>query len=640
MNLINGNSVVSCYVDAVSLLMMFLVLTFSERMRHRETRLLRIFHLLLLCITANCIFTFVYNAMYMQTASWCHITAMIFKTLQECMNLVILYLWLTFLDYKLYGNQRWKDPVFRFVLLLLLVLLLLFIVNIFTGTVFTFSESNILEPKRLLYYICFVEFGIFVLSAIIARVYDGKSMKIRFLHLTPMLLSVVFASGSTIYSPYDIEILGFVIGIILLCFSLLNEYRFKDEKSGLYNSDYLVYLFNLALKGKRDIRSALIMEPGGNLPVGFEILRDTLYKNYDIVRIEEKKFIMFSGIDSRSELQLLSSQLEEAVQEYNTEHPDETVLMEVSSRMRTGDEDSVSFLRSTLQEKDAGDPVRGVVSMISELDRLDQELKLAADIQINMLPRNFPPFPDRTEFELYASMTPAKEIGGDFYDFFLIDNDHLGLVIADVSGKGIPAALFMMVAKTLIKNQLMSGCNPAEALEHVSQQLYERNSSMMFVTVWLAVLQISTGRGTACNAGHEDPAVRRAGGDFELLKYKHGMVIGISKKSKYQNREFELHHGDCLLVYTDGVPEATNAALDMFGTERLTDTLNQDANGKPEELIHRVRAAVDRFADGTPQFDDITMLCLKYYGTIDDVSVLQEHQDVLKALRRVKDDEQ
>ena len=211
-------------------------------------------------------------------------------------------------------------------------------------------------------------------------------------------------------------------------------------------------------------------------------------------------------------------------------------------------------------------------------------------------------------------MTPAKEVGGDFYDFFLVDEDHLALVIADVSGKGIPAALFMMVSKTLIKNQLMSGCDPAAALEHVNHQLFERNSSMMFVTVWLAVLEISTGRGLACNAGHENPGIRRAEGDFELLKYKHGIVVGVRKDAKFENRELELRPGDSVFVYTDGVPEAANAANELFGEQRLLESLNRDADAEPEALIRRMHDEVDAFVAGAPQFDDITMLCLKYYG--------------------------
>ena len=615
MNHVYGNAIVSCYVDAASLVVMIMLLALSRRMWYRKSVFLHIFYMLNLCVTANCIIPFVYNSMYMQTAPWCHTVAVVFKTLRECVVLVIVILWLIFIDYKLNGKKKWHVHKYKLVFLPFLALLVLLIANLFTGIVFTYSDDNLIEPKPLLYFIFAVEFVYFVLSAFLVRSYDRKSEKLRFLHISPMIISILLASGTQLFAPYDIGILGYVIGIVLLSFSVISEYRFMDEESGVYSRGYLACLFDMALAGKNDIHSVLIMEPGGFLPAGFEILRDTLHRDYDVIRVETRKFLVFFRTDSRSALQLLTTHLEEAVQKHNTECPQEKVMMTVHSRIRTGDEDTFTFLRKTMEEKDSGDPVRGVVSMLSELDRLDNELKLAADIQINMLPMVFPPFPDRSEFDLYASMTPAKEVGGDFYDFFLIDRDHLGLVIADVSGKGIPAALFMMTSKTLIKNQLMSGCDPAAALERVNLQLFERNSSMMFVTVWLAVLQISTGRGIACNAGHENPVIRCDGRKFDLLKYKHGKIVGVSNKAKYENREFELHPGDCVFVYTDGVPEATNAAMEMFGEERMTDTLNQSPNEAPAELVGRMHNAVNRFADGAPQFDDITMLCLKYYGS-------------------------
>ena len=247
-----------------------------------------------------------------------------------------------------------------------------------------------------------------------------------------------------------------------------------------------------------------------------------------------------------------------------------------------------------------------------EQERIEQELIMAREIQESALPHAFPPFPDRTEFSIFASMTPAREVGGDFYDFFLIDSDHLALVIADVSGKGIPAALFMMVSKTMIKNQLMTGCSPAEALEAVNRQLCDHNSSLMFVTVWLAVLEISTGKGMVCNAGHENPCIRRAGGDFELLQYKHNLFIGIRPNAAYQNREFELHPGDCVFVYTDGVAEARNESNVMFEEERIVMALNSCKSSNPEEIVRGVKGAVDAFAGDTEQFDDITMLGITY----------------------------
>ena len=252
--------------------------------------------------------------------------------------------------------------------------------------------------------------------------------------------------------------------------------------------------------------------------------------------------------------------------------------------------------------------------MTAEKERVSTELDLARDIQASLLPDVFPAFPDRHEFSLYASMTPAREVGGDFYDFFLIDDDHLALVIADVSGKGIPAALFMAVSRTVIRDQLMSGCDPVRALERANAQLCSENPHMMFVTVWLAVVEISTGKGVACNAGHEHPAVRRAGGAFELVKYKHDRPAGFIPDTAYHSRKFELRPGDTLLVYTDGVPEANNPQKEMFGEERMTETLNRYADAEPEELIRRMYEAVASFADGTDQFDDITMLAVKYYG--------------------------
>ena len=249
-----------------------------------------------------------------------------------------------------------------------------------------------------------------------------------------------------------------------------------------------------------------------------------------------------------------------------------------------------------------------------EQERIAQELVLAREIQANALPNVFPAFPDRTEFDLYASMTPAKEIGGDFYDFFLVDDDHLAIVIADVSGKGIPAALFMMVTKELIKTQLMTGLTPAEALSNVNLKLRDNNESRMFVTVWAAVVDLSTGRGLACNAGHEHPAFRLAGGSFELLKYNHNLFITGLPGIQYDNREFEMKPGDCLFVYTDGIPEANDATSAMFGEERLLHVLNQNCDAGLKSLLDNVRSAVDSFVKGAPQFDDLTMLAFRYYG--------------------------
>ena len=246
--------------------------------------------------------------------------------------------------------------------------------------------------------------------------------------------------------------------------------------------------------------------------------------------------------------------------------------------------------------------------------RIGTELNLAKRIQADMLPNLFPAFPERDEFDLYASMDPAKEVGGDFYDFFMIDDDHLGMVIADVSGKGIPAAMFMMFSKNIIANNAMLGKLPAKALEDANNSICKNNSEEMFVTVWLGILEISTGHVVAANAGHEYPAIKSADGGFELFKDKHGLVVGGMEGLRYREYELQLEPGSKIFVYTDGVPEATNAEEEMFGTDRMIGALNTDPGAEPKQILKNVRGAVDDFVKDAEQFDDLTMLCLEYRG--------------------------
>ncbi len=246
-----------------------------------------------------------------------------------------------------------------------------------------------------------------------------------------------------------------------------------------------------------------------------------------------------------------------------------------------------------------------------ESSRIETELSMATRIQTDMLPNIYPAFPDREEFDIFATMTPAKEVGGDFYDFFLIDDDHLGLVMADVSGKGVPAALFMMMSKILVSNFAMMGGSPAKVLEQVNTQICKNNDEEMFVTVWFGVLEISTGKVTAANAGHEYPMIKKADGSFELFKDKHGFVIGGMDGMRYKDYEFTLEKGGTLFLYTDGVAEATNAENELFGTERMLEALNADPQTAPKTLLENMKKAVDEFVGDAPQFDDLTMLGVK-----------------------------
>ena len=273
-------------------------------------------------------------------------------------------------------------------------------------------------------------------------------------------------------------------------------------------------------------------------------------------------------------------------------------LRELGSSVEKMETDTLQYMQNLMQ-------------VTADRERIDTELSLATRIQANMMPNIFPAFPDRNEFDIHASMTPAKEVGGDFYDFFLIDDDHLGLVMADVSGKGVPAALFMMMAKILLYNYAMMGGTPHEVLERLNNTFCKNNDDSMFVTVWFGIYTISTGKVVAANAGHEYPIIKHGEQGFEVLKDRHGFVIGGMCGLKYRDYEFVLESGDVLFLYTDGVPEATDADGNMFGIQKLLKTLNGASDYSARGLLEAIDKDVERFVGKAPQFDDLTMLALK-----------------------------
>ena len=243
----------------------------------------------------------------------------------------------------------------------------------------------------------------------------------------------------------------------------------------------------------------------------------------------------------------------------------------------------------------------------ADKERIRAELNVAASIQASMLPCIFPPFPDRKEFELFASMIPAKEVCGDFYDFFFIDNDNLVILIADVSGKGVPAALFMVIAKTLIKN--CSSCrNPASVFDSVNKKLCEGNEAGMFVTSFIGFYNLTSGKIKFVNAGHNPPLLKKKDKSFEYLRTHPCMVLGFMDKTEYIEEEITLEAGDMLVLYTDGVTEAMNKSRDLFGEERLLDAVNNNANMSVNGLLSAIKNEVDNFAEGAEQADDLTML--------------------------------
>ena len=281
--------------------------------------------------------------------------------------------------------------------------------------------------------------------------------------------------------------------------------------------------------------------------------------------------------------------------------------------VHSGDEIEVLYKETQDMEKKIVHYLEHLIKVTGEKTRARTELGIAAQIQRDMLPQTFPPFPERKEFEIYASMDPARQVGGDFYDFFMVDDDHLALVIADVSGKGIPAALFMAITKSLLKTGITAGgASPSEVFTRLNNQICQGNKTGMFVTVWLGILEISTGILTASNAGHEYPALSRAGEPFELFKDRHGLVLAAMEGIQYKEYQITLKPGDRIFVYTDGVPESNDPDAQFFGIDRLLQALNSTPGSSPQQLIEDVIRSINVFVRHAAQFDDTTMLALTY----------------------------
>ena len=286
----------------------------------------------------------------------------------------------------------------------------------------------------------------------------------------------------------------------------------------------------------------------------------------------------------------------------------------LSKRVKTNDE--LGLLASSIDtmEKKTINYFTELSNAVAEKNKVEAELNLAAGIQASMLPSTFPAFPDHSEFDIYASMDPAKEVGGDFYDFFMIDESHLAIVVADVSGKGVPASLFMVIAKTLIKDHTRLGTNPGKVFERVNKLLCESNKEEMFVTAFEGILDLKTGQLEYVNAGHEIPFICRKGGVFAPVSIKSNFVLAGFENVKYETGILTLNPGDKLFEYTDGAPEATDAGNQLYGMKRLEKVLAAHSNDSPADILPAVKADIEEFVGQAPQFDDITMLCLEYKG--------------------------
>ena len=261
---------------------------------------------------------------------------------------------------------------------------------------------------------------------------------------------------------------------------------------------------------------------------------------------------------------------------------------------------------------EVGEYIEKLEKVTAEKERIGAELTLASDIQAHMLPCIFPAFPDYDEFDIYATMTPAKEVGGDFYDFFMTDEKHLAFVMADVSGKGVPAALFMVIAKTLIKNYAQMGQEPGQVFTTVNRLLCDGNDAGLFVTAWIGILDLESGLLKYANAGHNPPLIKKAGGQFEYLRSRPGFVLAGMDTTRYRQSEMVLNPGDRIFLYTDGVTEATDSSQQLYGEDRLESLLNRCQADTAEEMLADLKNDIDSFVCEAPQFDDITMLMLDF----------------------------
>jgi len=256
--------------------------------------------------------------------------------------------------------------------------------------------------------------------------------------------------------------------------------------------------------------------------------------------------------------------------------------------------------------------IKDLTETTAAKERIESELNVAREIQMSILPKIFPPFPDRNEFEIFASIEPAREVGGDFYDFFFIDQEHLFFCIGDVSGKGVPASLFMAVTKTLIKAKTTSDMSPDEILSKVNKELCIDNDAVMFVTIFCGILNTSTGEVSYCNGGHNPPYLLPSAKGIKPLNDNSGMALGVLDEATYTESNVTLNDGDGIFLFTDGVTEAMDKHGNMYSDDRLKNLLENQNDFNPVDIVHKTLNEVNNFSSGVSQADDITLMVIKY----------------------------
>ncbi|MBQ1320949.1 MAG: SpoIIE family protein phosphatase [Solobacterium sp.] len=399
----------------------------------------------------------------------------------------------------------------------------------------------------------------------------------------------------TIFDPDDNVIAGYVPGEEFM--ESLREIRRTNEEGTTFRTTYLSTGWLCRTRTLRDGAKLIIMMP--------EML---VYQARDIQAYET----LLADVLLFSVIYLLISLLVQGTIVNNLIKVNESL-----NRITDGDlNETVSVYTSkefASLSDDINKTVNSLKGYIAAVEKnMEQELLLAKTIQDSALPKNFDY--NNPAFDIYAFVDPAKEVGGDFYDFTFVGRDRLGLVIADVSGKGIPAALFMMHSKTALRGLAETGLTLTEVFERVNAELCKGNDAGMFVTVWMAVINLRTGTMQCLNAGHEYPTIRHGEGGYEIFKEKHSLPLGTMEGLQFKEYEITLAPGDSVFVYTDGVPEANNRQGEQYGTERMLAALNANLDKSMQELLPAVKADLDSFVGTADQFDDITMLGFRYNG--------------------------
>lgn len=421
------------------------------------------------------------------------------------------------------------------------------------------------------------------------------------------IISIISSVFFIIYALIDRNNYILVFSIVILIINVINIFKIKKTIKSIEETMVDSYSFEWLLPHmKKEIiqENEMIFQKGDKADKMYYIKKGAL-KIVEINKlVEEGNVIGEMGLFSPMKTRTASAKCVRKIEAYTINHT-EIVKLYYKSPILVFKIMQLSIKRF----------IENLTEIIKSKEKIDSELKIAKTIQSNMLPCHFPPFPERRDFDIFATMEAAKDVGGDLYDFFLINENKLAFLVGDVSGKGVPAALFMMITKVLLKHEGMQESRPCQVLSRVNNMLVDENPECLFVTCFLGIIDLETGEVEYANAGHNPPLVyKKATDKFEYLEMNKSFVLGAFAGYRYKTEKMKFEEGDMIFIYSDGVTEAMNIQDELYSEKRLKEKLNETKNKNVTNLITGVRESVKDFAGEAPQSDDITMLCFKYNG--------------------------